>query len=229
MTDNTDELTILGRLASETFDAVIFDMDGTLVDSTPAVERAWATWAEEHELTSEQMAGQHGVPAASIVRELLPEIRHQSAIARINELELTDVHDIVVLPGAAEALAALKQVKNAIATSCTRPLAKARIAAAGLAAPSVIVTVDDVARGKPAPDPFLEAARRLGVDPTRCLVVEDAPKGLLAGQAAGCYTLAVVTTTPRAELVADAVVDDLASVRFVVTEAGITLQLVESS
>ena len=88
----------------------------------------------------------------------------------------------------------------------------------------MIVTVDDVKRGKPHPDPFLEAARRLGVDPARCLVVEDAPKGLQAGTSAGCFTLAVVTTTPREELVADAVVDDLASVVFAVTDRGITVR-----
>lgn len=224
MTDNTDDHATLGRLAGEVFDAVIFDMDGTLVDSTPAVARSWDRWGSEHGLTPEQMQGHHGVPAESIVRLLLPADRHAAGIARIHELELTDVDDIVVLPGAAEALAALKDARNAIATSCTRPLAKARIGAAGLVAPSVIVTVDDVERGKPHPDPFLEAARRLGVDPTRCLVVEDAPQGLLAGTAAGCFTLAVVTTTPREELVADAVVDDLASVVFTVTDRGISVQ-----
>lgn len=224
MTETTPVPTTLGVLAGEVFDAVIFDMDGTLVDSTPAVARSWHRWGSEHGLTPEQLQGHHGVPAESIVRLLLPEARHAGGIARIHELELSDVDDIVVLPGAAEALAALVTAKNAIATSCTRPLAQARITAAGLVAPSVIVTVDDVERGKPHPDPFLEAARRLSVDPARCLVVEDAPKGLQAGTAAGCYTLAVVTTTPRDELVADAVVDDLAAVVFAVTDRGITIR-----
>ncbi len=216
----------LGRLTNEVFDAVIFDMDGTLVDSTPAVMRAWATWASEHDLTMDDLHGHHGVPAASVVRAVLPQDRHDAAIRRINELEIADVHDIVVLPGATEALASLKEAKNAIATSCTLPLATARIAAAEMVAPSIIVTVDDVQRGKPHPDPFLEAAKRLGVDPTRCLVVEDAPNGLKAAHAAGCFTLAVVTTTPREALVADAVVDNLAAVTFDVTAAGITLRLV---
>lgn len=214
----------LGRLADEVFAGVIFDMDGTLIDSTPAVLRAWAVWAGEHGLTPEDLAGQHGVPAAGVVRAVLPQVRHAAAIERINELELTDVGDIAVLPGAAAALAALSGASSAIATSCTTPLARARIAAAGLVAPSVLVTVDDVVRGKPHPDPFLEAARRLGVNPRRCLVVEDAPKGLEAARAAGCFTLAVVTTTPRDELHADAVVDDLAAVRFAVTPAGITVR-----
>jgi len=216
----------LGRLGDEVFEAVIFDMDGTLIDSTPAVARAWHTWAVEHQVSAEQLQGHHGVPSAGVVRLLLPEERRAAAIERINELEIADVHDIVVLPGAAEALASLADARNAIATSCTRPLANARIAAAQLVPPSVVVTVDDVLRGKPHPDPFLEAARRLGVDPTRCLVVEDAPKGLQAAHAAGCFTLAVVTTTPRDELDADAVVENLASVAFDVVETGIRVRLV---
>lgn len=167
----------LGKLAELDFDAVIFDMDGTLIDSTPAVVRAWTTWAEEHGVTAEQLAGQHGIPSAGVIRSLLPEHRHEAAIDRINELELDDVHDIVVLPGAVDALAALAAARNAIATSCTMPLARARIAAAELVPPSVLVTADQVAHGKPAPDPFLLAAERLGVAPERCLVVEDAPPG----------------------------------------------------
>ena len=101
------------------------------------------------------------------------------------------------------------------------PLARARMAGAGLTAPEVLVTADQVRRGKPAPDPYLLAADRLGVDPARCLVVEDAPLGLEAARAAGCATLAVVTTTPRGLLVADAVVDDLSEVTFEVGPEGV--------
>jgi sugar-phosphatase len=170
----------------------------------------------------------HGMPSAQVVRALLAEDQHVAAIRRIDELELADVHDIVVLPGAAEALATLRSAKSAIATSCTVPLARARIGAAQLVPPSVLVTVDDVRHGKPAPDPFLEAARRLGVEPTRCLVVEDAPKGLEAAHAAGCFTLAVVTTTPVEELDADAVVPTLADVVFEPVENGIRVRLAAS-
>lgn len=219
----------LGRLAEEEFEAVLFDMDGTLIDSTPAVIRSWTTWAAEHGLTADELAGHHGEPSAGVVRAVLPVERHEAAINRITELELADVDDIAVLPGAAEALAVLADAKNAIATSCTVPLAAARIRAAGLVAPSVLITVDDVARGKPAPDPFLEAARRLDADPARCLVVEDAPKGLEAARAAGCFTLAVVTTTPQDQLEADAVVPDLAAVRFLSAEEGIRVRLADDA
>ena len=214
----------LGRLADERFEAVIFDMDGTLINSIPSVERSWETWAGEYDLTQEQIGGFHGVPAQEIVRQLIPDANRDRAYARIVEIELADVDDIVVLPGAAEALATLKEAKNAIATSCTTALAAVRIAAAGLTAPSTIVTADDVARGKPHPDPFLLAARRLGVDPRHCLVVEDAPSGLEGARAAGCFTLAVLTTTARDDLRADAIINDLADVEFCVTADGITLR-----
>jgi sugar-phosphatase len=146
---------------------------------------------------------------------------------RITELEIADLHDVVVLPGTVEALTSLASGKYAIATSCTVPLAGARIAAAQLVPPSVLVTADDVVHGKPHPEPFLEAARRLGVDPRRCLVVEDAPRGLEAARAAGCFTLAVLTTTPREALDADAIVTDLSDVRFQVDQDGVRVRLVE--
>ena len=215
----------LGRLADEVFEAVLFDMDGTLIDSTPAVDRAWATWAAEIGLTAAELARHHGVPAASVVRAVLPDRAAGRGITRIAELELADVSGIVVLPGAAEALKALAEVKNAIATSCTLPLAQARIRAAGLIPPSTLVTADDVTHGKPDPEPFLVAAEKLGADPKRCLVVEDAPMGLQAAHAAGCFTLAVVTTTPREALDADAVVDYLAAVEFVPEADGIRVRL----
>jgi mannitol-1-/sugar-/sorbitol-6-phosphatase len=214
----------LGQLVDEVFDAVIFDLDGTLVDSTPAVGRAWATWSSEYGLAPMNLLEHHGTPSASVVRAIMPENLHEPAMQRITELELADLHDVVVLPGAVEALASLAGAKTAIATSCTVPLAQARIAASQLVPPSVLVTADDVVHGKPHPEPFLQAARLLGVDPRRCLVVEDAPKGLEAARAAGCFTLAVVTTTPREALHADAIVNDLSDVRFQANREGITVR-----
>ena len=211
---------VLGRLTELDFDAVIFDMDGTLIDSTPAVIRAWTIWAKEHGVTAEQLAGHHGMPSAGVVRRLLPEHQHESAIDRINALEIDDVHDIVVLPGAVDALEALASARSAIATSCTLPLARARIAAAQLTPPSVLVTADQVEHGKPAPDPFLLAAERLGVSPRRCLGVEDAPAGVAAAEAAGCYRLAVITTTREEDLVADGIVRNLGDVEFVLVADG---------
>lgn len=206
-----------GSLSGRHFAAVVFDMDGTLVDSTPAVVRSWLRWADEEDVDPSRLRGYHGIPASGIVTELLPADRWEAALARITAIELADTEGIGVLPGALEALTAVPPEQAAIATSCTRDLAWARIEATALPAPKVVVTVDDVERGKPSPDPFLEAARRLGADPAECLVVEDAPGGLTAARAAGCATLAVRTTTPDEELVADLAVDSLARVRFVVS------------
>jgi mannitol-1-/sugar-/sorbitol-6-phosphatase len=219
----------LGQLTDEVFEAVIFDLDGTLIDSTPAVMRAWSAWENEYGLAPMDMLRHHGVPSASVVRAVMPEHLQEAAMRRITEIEMANLHDVVVLPGAVEALASLGTAKNAIATSCTVPLAEARIAAAQLVPPSVLVTVDDVTHGKPHPEPFLEAARRVGADPRRCLVVEDAPKGLEAARAAGCFTLAVVTTTPREALRADAVVTDLSEIRFDGDQEGIRVRLVEQA
>jgi sugar-phosphatase len=219
---------LLGPLHDRAFAAVIFDMDGTLIDSIPVVIRSWLRWAEEHDLDPRELQGFHGVPAAAIVAELLPAHRHESALGRINELELADTEGITVLPGAAEALAALAPSLCAIATSCSTPLAAARIEATGLQVPRVLVTADDVERGKPHPDPFLLAAERLGVDAAECLVVEDAPGGLAAAHAAGCATLAVTTTTPPHELFADAVVTNLGDVSFQAGHDGARVRMARS-
>lgn len=200
------------------FGAVLFDLDGTLLDSIAAVERSWVAFAAEHGIDVRRMQEFHGVPARGVIAALLPHVDQDVAFRRIEAIELSDLDDVTILPGAAEALSALaaQGIPAAIVTSGSAPLARARIAATGLPAPSVVVTADDVDRGKPAPDPYLAAAAGLGVEPTDCLVVEDAPNGIRAGAAAGCATLAVGSTTPREELadVADAVVDGLAAVTF---------------
>jgi len=211
-------------LQGRTFDAVLFDMDGTLIDSTPAVDRAWATWGAEWGVA--KRATDHGRPARGIIEELVPLDRVDEAIARILALEVADTNDITVLPGAAALLASLPDARRAIVTSCARPLAVARLAASALQAPSTIVTVDDTPRGKPHPEPFLEGAARLGVDPRRCLVIEDAPAGLQAGRAAGCTTIGVAGTYPAAQLDADLVVSGLDQVRITVTAEGLTVQIV---
>jgi sugar-phosphatase len=210
----------LGTLEGRSFAAVLFDMDGTLIDSIPVVIRSWLRWAQEEGVDPHDLAGFHGVPARGVVSALLPAERVDAAFERIEAIEVADTDGITVLPGTLDALRALTGDVDrcAIATSCTRPLADARLMATNLPAPRVVVTASDVAQGKPHPDPFLLAAAGLGVDPADCLVVEDAPSGLEAARAAGCATLAVTTTTTAADLVADAVVGNLADVRFSVVE-----------
>ncbi|MCE0540275.1 HAD-IA family hydrolase [Kineosporia rhizophila] len=216
---------LLGSLAGRTFAAVLFDMDGTLIDSTPAVERSWLRWAAEFGVPMTSFGTWHGVPAAQIVPEFLPEDQWAAGTRRIEEIETEDTEGVVVLPGAAEALAALAPSgRSAIATSCVGPLARARIAVTGLVAPSVLVTADMVAVGKPDPAPYRLAAEKLGFDASDCLVVEDAPAGLASGRAAGAACLAVTTTHAADQLPADAIVQNLDAVQFVVTDAGVQVR-----
>ncbi|MGA8979672.1 MAG: HAD-IA family hydrolase, partial [Pedococcus sp.] len=181
----------LGLLDGRDFAAVLFDMDGTLIDSIPVVLRSWLRWADEEGVDPARLVGFHGVPARGIAEKLLPADRVDAAVDRIEAIETADTEGITVLPGTLIALATLSGSGRggsdlcAIATSCTQPLADARIAATGLPVPRVVVTASDVRQGKPRPDPFLLAAQRLGVDPRECLVVEDAPGGLEAARAAG--------------------------------------------
>jgi len=176
--------------------AVLFDMDGTLVNSDAAVERAWTTWAAEYGVdAAEAIALAHGSPSEPTVRKMLPGLDEAAiAVATTRQLELqySDLSDVVAAPGAHELLALLASLRLpwAVVTSADSRLARARLGAAGIA-PSVLVTVDDVAAGKPDPGGYLRAAGLLGIDPARCLVVEDADVGLIAGRAAGAHTAAL--------------------------------------
>jgi len=167
-------------------------MDGTLVDSDAAVERAWRTWAGEYGVDpAETIAGAHGSPADNTVRRMLPDLDAdgvRAAAYRELELQYDDLDDVVALPGALELLADLdaRGVPWTIVTSADVRLAKARLDAAGIAAPPLMVTVEDISAGKPDPEGFLLGAQRLGLAPRRCLVVEDSLPGIAAGHAAGC-------------------------------------------
>lgn len=212
----------------EVFDAVLFDMDGTLISSTRSVERCWLRLADEFAMPTEDLAPFrfHGVPARAILAELLadrsPEER-AAALDRVVELEVADTDGIAVLPGAAAALAALAEGgRAAVVTSCGTRLAAARFGAVDLPSPAVTVTADDVTHGKPDPEPYRTGAARLGVDVRRCLVVEDATSGVASGRAAGAATLGLRTSSPEGPGGgADLVVDDLAHVRLVRTEDGV--------
>ena len=193
---------------------VLFDLDGVLVDSTPAVSRVWASWAREHGFEPDKVVkNAHGRPSIATIRELLPQADHAAEDREVERREIADVEGVIPLPGAMELLQALPLQRWAIVTSCTRPLAGVRIGAAGLPKPKHLVTSSDVRRGKPDPEPYLKGAQLLGVPPSECVVIEDAPAGIHAGKAAGAHVLALRTTASDAELQqagADWIVNDCA-------------------
>jgi mannitol-1-/sugar-/sorbitol-6-phosphatase len=190
-----------------TFAAVLSDLDGVLVDSGAAVERVWREWAVSQSLDADEVVhAMHGVPSPQVISRVAPWLNPVIEGERVDRLHAETGG--VALPGASELLAAVAPL--AVVTSCSPPLAAARLAAAGLSAPEVLITSDRTERGKPFPDPYLAAASALGVSPSDCLVIEDAPAGVQAGLAAGATVWAVSTTHSVDELsAASLVVPDL--------------------
>jgi sugar-phosphatase len=182
---------------------VLSDLDGVLVDSQASIMRAWRWWGERHGVAREAIdAVQHGRPSSEIVTALAPGIDPAAESRALDLRQAADVEDVVALPGAAEVLDAFGPHRIAIVTSCTAPLARARLAAAGLAPPAVLVTADRLRRGKPDPEGYRLAARELAADPGDCVVLEDAPAGVAAGLAAGMRVVGVVTTHAAEDIAA---------------------------
>ena len=183
--------------------AVLFDLDGVLVDSAAYVERQWRQWAHTRGLEAEPFLRVcHGRRALETIRLAAPELDAEAEVAALVREEPPE--EIQPLEGAAGLLATLPAGSWAVATSGTRATATARLRQAGLPQPSVLVCAEDVVQGKPSPDPYLEAAARLGVTPSACVVIEDAPAGIEAARAAGMTVIGLTTTHPAAALPADA-------------------------
>lgn len=215
-------------LAGESFAAVLFDNDGTLINSDEAVISCWSQWAEEFDVPYSALENMHGIPAVTLVRRLIAPDRQEEALARIDAIELACEIPSVALPGSIDALAAVNG-RGAIVTSARTDLFQIRARQSRLPLPSVIVTIDDITNGKPHPEPFLTAAARLGVDPTRCLVVEDAVAGVESGHAGGMKVLGIDSHADSrngivGSLGAEVVVPNLAAVRFVLDGDTITVQ-----
>ena len=208
---------------------VLFDLDGVLIDSTPAVTRVWRHWAMEHGFDPEEVVARvHGRPSLATVREYLPNADHAAENREIERREMQDADGIITLPGARELLLQLPAKRWTIATSCTRSLAEVRLRAAGLPVPERIVTSTDVTLGKPHPEPFLKAATELGFPASECVVVEDVPAGIRAGKAAGATVIAFRTTVEEAELRragADFILNNCADVSVAHNAEGLTLIL----
>jgi sugar-phosphatase len=211
--------------------ALLFDLDGVLIDSTPAVERVWRRWAVEHGFDPEAVVHKaHGRPSRATVRDFLrgSEIDIERENLEVERREIEDLEGVVLLPGARHLLEALPAGRWTIATSCTRPLAEVRLRAAGLPIPKDMVTSSDVKNGKPDPEPYLKAAAKLGFAASRCIVVEDVPAGVRAGKAAGARVIALLSTMTRLTLQdagADWLLQNCAAITPACDEDGLRLSL----
>ncbi|GAA3697934.1 HAD family hydrolase [Zhihengliuella alba] len=192
---------------------ILFDMDGTLIDSIAAVEAAWQSWAAEFDVVMLPGSEFHGRTAADLVASLVPDDLFEAALDRLEELEREPASPVIALPGALELLAALPADRWSIVTSAARPVAVARLAAAGVPLPDRLVSGDDVEHGKPSPAPFLAGLVRTGP----ALAFEDTLAGLASARAAGCATVGIIGTYPAEELRphADHLVDSLSAVTVV--------------
>jgi sugar-phosphatase len=181
--------------------AVLFDLDGVLIDSTRAVARVWHRWAVEHGFDPEEViARAHGRPSLTTVREYLPGAYHGAENREVERREMEDLAGVVLLPGSARLLSELPPDRWTIVTSCTRALAETRLRAAGLPIPERMVTSNDIKNGKPHPEPYLKGASVLGFAARDCVVVEDVPSGIRAGKSADAAVIAFRTTVKDDEL-----------------------------
>lgn len=197
--------------------AILFDLDGVLVESRAAVERQWAIWAREHHLDPDKVIPiAHGRPTIETIREVAPHLDASAEARTMEQREIADLDGVRAIAGAAGLLAAIPGDRWAVVTSGTRDLATVRLRAVGLPVPPTMISASDIARGKPDPEPYLKGAAALRFQPRECVVIEDAPSGIRAGKAAGMRVIAVPTTYPAAELgEADVLIQRLSDLRVV--------------
>ena len=211
--------------------ALLFDLDGVLIDSTPAVARVWHRWALDHGFIPEEVVARaHGRPSLATVRDYLPHADHDAENREVERREIADLAGVIPLPGALALLASLPPDRWTIVTSCTRRLAEVRIQAAGLPLPARMVTSTDVTQGKPHPEPYLKGASLLGFPAAQCVVLEDAPAGIRAGKSAAAKVIALKTTAPPAALRdagADWILNNCADIRVISSAPNLTLTLAD--
>ncbi len=197
-------------------DAILFDLDGVLIDSTSCVERHWNNWANQHGLDAASILRiAHGVRNIDTMRRLAPHLDVEEEAALFAAHEVADTAGVVAVQGATQIIEDLGGGSWAIVTSCSAALARARLRTAQLPLPPLLITGDDVENGKPNPQPYLLAASRLGITVEGCVVVEDAPAGVQAGKAAGMRVVGITSTYRREKLLqsgADVVVERLSCV-----------------
>jgi len=195
--------------------AILFDLDGVLVDSTRQVDREWREWAARKRVDGDAiMAIAHGVRTIDVIRRVAPHLNVEAEAAAIENHEAHDQRGVVVMPGAQELLRSIPAGRWGVVTSGSRLLAQNRLRHCGLPVPEVLVTSDDVTNGKPHPEPYLKGAERLGFAAAECLVIEDAPAGIQSARTGGMKVIGMASTYAVEKLAeADAVVQKLARIQ----------------
>ena len=196
--------------------AVLIDLDGTLMDSAPRILRAWEAWGQRNGIAFETILKVlHGRRTIDTLRLVAPWLQAEKEAAVLEADEISDMQDVRLYPGATELMEKLRGSPQAIVTSGSRRAAEARLKHVGLPLPTILVSGDEIEAGKPAPDGYILAARRLGMDGGDCVVIEDSPVGVQACKAASMRVIAVASThTAQALGQADAVVRELADIDF---------------
>jgi len=203
------------------FWALIFDLDGVLIDSAEVVENYWQQWAIKHQLDPERVIKTaHGRRTVDTITELLPHANAQKEAKKIAREEGTQTDGLKIFEGAKELLESLQEDSWAVATSGTKSTALTRLNFAGLPIPKVLITAENVDAGKPDPQVYTLAAKRLKVDSSKCIVVEDTPAGIEAARRAGMIPVAVTTTHSRKELSGAKVIVDSIGALHVETKGG---------
>lgn len=205
--------------------AILFDMDGTLIDTKGPVERAWRGWAARHGLDPDAiLATCHGRRTIETVRRYAPSgLDFEEEVRLVEDVYTNDTEGVLAVRGARELLQSLPRHRWAVVTSAPQDMARTRIRQAGLPLPDLLIGADNVSHGKPDPEGYRSAAETLGFDPRETLVIEDAPPGLEAGHAAGAWVIALTTTLPAEELGENLCLPDLAALRVRVDEDGLEI------
>jgi sugar-phosphatase len=221
----TRSCTISEHMPTFQCSAILFDLDGVLMDSTPSVTRQWSLWARENSIDPQKAVDiAHGRRTIESVRLLAPHLDAEAETKKIEQSEANDNEGVVVMPGAIELLKSLPAAQWCVVTSGTRLIASARLRVGNLPLPTVLISADDVSNGKPNPEPYLKGASLLKMRPSECLVIEDAPAGIVSAHAAGMKVIALLTTYPASALqAADAIARALADLKVNIGNQGMTV------
>lgn len=207
--------------------AVLFDLDGVLIDSIRSVDRQWRIWAHEHGVDADKVvAAGHGVRAIEVIRTFAPHVDAEREVRILENREADDREGVAVMPGAVDLVRSIPEGRWCIVTSGTRHLAEGRVQFAGIPVPKILVTADDVVNGKPNPEPYLKGAELLGANPVECLVIEDAPAGIRSARAGGMKSIRLMGTHSAPDLSgADAVIRRLEQLHVTLKAGMLTVNL----